>query len=218
MRDPNNTVLVESIDKLISNLTSIILPQLSFLGEIAARIFELLLKIVDSHLSLMRETFSGNRVDDCTALLSCIGDTKTSAIELADNQQKAVYSVWWSLVQAFWKRYGPDPIREDKLTEAIKQWCLEVTKDYEEVSVFDFTSSWRDGYAFNCLLHSFDDKLIDLSYVAKSTANERIEYAFSIAEKNFKVARLLTVKGEEKINSSPQFDTVTARLRDKMIY
>uniref|UniRef100_A0A158P9I1 Calponin-homology (CH) domain-containing protein n=1 Tax=Angiostrongylus cantonensis TaxID=6313 RepID=A0A158P9I1_ANGCA len=100
--------------------------------------------------------FSGNRHDDCCAILSSIGDTKTSPAEMADNQQKAVLSVWWSLVQAFWKRYGPDPIREEKLSEAIKQWCLEVTKEYEAVSVYDFTSSWRDGYAFNCLLHSFE--------------------------------------------------------------
>ncbi|RCN39238.1 hypothetical protein ANCCAN_14864, partial [Ancylostoma caninum] len=98
---------------------------------------------------------SGNRYEDCCTVLNSINDTKTAPQELVESQQKAVMSVWWSLVQAFWKRFGPDPIREEKLTEAIKQWCLEVTKDYEAVSVCDFTSSWRDGYAFNCLLHSF---------------------------------------------------------------
>ncbi|KAJ1367756.1 Deoxyhypusine synthase [Parelaphostrongylus tenuis] len=92
---------------------------------------------------------------------------------MADNQQKAVYAVWWSMVQAFWKRYGPDPIREEKLSEAIKQWCLEVTKDYEEVSVCDFTSSWRDGYAFNCLLHSFDGK--ETSDLHKTLRNRRYD-------------------------------------------
>ncbi|RCN28644.1 hypothetical protein ANCCAN_25612 [Ancylostoma caninum] len=99
---------------------------------------------------------SGNRYEDCCTVLNSINDTKTAPQELVESQQKAVMSVWWSLVQAFWKRFGPDPIREEKLTEAIKQWCLEVTKDYEAVSVCDFTSSWRDGYAFNCLLHSFE--------------------------------------------------------------
>ncbi|VDO60211.1 unnamed protein product [Heligmosomoides polygyrus] len=138
---------------------------------------------------------SGNRFDDCTAILQCIGDTKTSPIELADGQQKAVLSAWWSLVQAFWKKFGPEPIRDEKLSEAIKQWCLEVTKDYEAVSVFDFTSSWRDGYAFNCLLHNFDDKLVDLTKIAQSTAMERIENAFATAQQKFKVARLLQVKG-----------------------
>ncbi|EPB78891.1 hypothetical protein ANCCEY_02068 [Ancylostoma ceylanicum] len=99
---------------------------------------------------------SGNRYEDCCTVLNSINDTKTAPQELVESQQKAVMSTWWSLVQAFWKRFGPDPIREEKLTEAIKQWCLEVTKDYEAVSVCDFTSSWRDGYAFNCLLHSFE--------------------------------------------------------------
>ncbi|KIH54879.1 hypothetical protein ANCDUO_14972 [Ancylostoma duodenale] len=74
---------------------------------------------------------TGNRYEDCCTVLNNINDTKTAPQELVESQQKAVMSMWWSLVQAFWKRFGPDPIREEKLTEAIKQWCLEVTKDYE---------------------------------------------------------------------------------------
>ncbi|WKX90829.1 hypothetical protein Q1695_009578 [Nippostrongylus brasiliensis] len=138
---------------------------------------------------------SGNRLDDCAAILACIGDTKTSPIELADSQQKAVLSAWWSLVNAFWKKFGPDPIRDDKLSEAMRQWCVEVTKDYEAVSVCDFTSSWRDGYAFNCLLHNFDEKLVDLDRIAEVTAMERIENAFAVAQQKFQVARLLQVRG-----------------------
>ncbi|WKX90831.1 hypothetical protein Q1695_009578 [Nippostrongylus brasiliensis] len=137
---------------------------------------------------------SGNRLDDCAAILACIGDTKTSPIELADSQQKAVLSAWWSLVNAFWKKFGPDPIRDDKLSEAMRQWCVEVTKDYEAVSVCDFTSSWRDGYAFNCLLHNFDEKLVDLDRIAEVTAMERIENAFAVAQQKFQVARLLQVR------------------------
>ncbi|PIO66898.1 hypothetical protein TELCIR_11373, partial [Teladorsagia circumcincta] len=76
-------------------------------------------------------TSTGNRIDDSAAILACIGDTKTSASELGDGQQKAVLQVWWNLVQAFWKKFGPDPIKDEKLTEAMKQWCTEVTKDYD---------------------------------------------------------------------------------------
>lgn len=65
--------------------------------------------------SLHFQPISGNRFDDCTAILQCIGDTKTSPIELADGQQKAVLSAWWSLVQAFWKKFGPEPIRDEKV-------------------------------------------------------------------------------------------------------
>ncbi|ETN71106.1 hypothetical protein NECAME_14324 [Necator americanus] len=143
----------------------------------------------------INSNLTGNRYEDCCTLLNNVNDMKTSPQELAESQQKAVLAMWWDLVQTFWKRFGPDPIREEKLSEAIKQWCLEVTKDYEAVSVCDFTSSWRDGYALNCLLHSFDSKLVDLSVIAESTATDRIEYAFATAEKRFKVARLLNVKG-----------------------
>ncbi|KAK6012641.1 hypothetical protein OSTOST_22186, partial [Ostertagia ostertagi] len=129
---------------------------------------------------------TGNRLDDCAAILACIGDTKTSASELCDSQQKAVLQTWWNLVQSI---FGKIP-----LTEAMKQWCTEVTKDYDAVSVCDFTSSWRDGYAFNILLHNFDDRLVDLEKIAESTSVERLENAFSTAEQKFHVARLLQVK------------------------
>ncbi|XGW20200.1 hypothetical protein V3C99_003761 [Haemonchus contortus] len=155
------------------------------------------LKYMSSVVQIATSTvpaITGNRIDDCASILACIGDTKTSPSELADSQQKAVLQTWWNLVQAFWKKYGPDPIKDDKLTEAMKQWCTEVTKDYDEVSVCDFTSSWRDGFAFNILLHNFDDKLVDLEKISQSTAGERLENAFATAEQNFHVARLLQVK------------------------
>ncbi|VDL80313.1 unnamed protein product [Nippostrongylus brasiliensis] len=112
---------------------------------------------------------SGNRLDDCAAILACIGDTKTSPIELADSQQKAVLSAWWSLVNAFWKKFGPDPIRDDK-----KAFCETVVL---------------------LLVNLFSEKLVDLDRIAEVTAMERIENAFAVAQQKFQVARLLQVRG-----------------------
>ncbi|CAI4222409.1 unnamed protein product [Auanema sp. JU1783] len=139
-------------------------------------------------------TLTGSRTEDCATILSLLNDTKTSCQEFVEGLQKAILAVWWNLVQAFWKRFAPEAIRDEKVTEGIKQWCLEVTKDYEEVSVSDFTSSWRDGHAFNCLLHNFDRKLVHLRKISEWSASERIDNAFSVAEKEFKVPRFLTVK------------------------
>ncbi|CAD6184635.1 unnamed protein product [Caenorhabditis auriculariae] len=137
---------------------------------------------------------TGAPSEDWSTLLAIIGDSKINLGELCEGQQKAVIAFWWSLVQFFWKHYAPMQLREEKLSEAIKQWCLESTREYDEVNVCDFTSSWRDGYAFNYLLHSFNKKLVNLSRIAEMGAIERLECAFATAEKELRVARLLMAR------------------------
>ncbi|PIC54167.1 hypothetical protein B9Z55_003533 [Caenorhabditis nigoni] len=98
----------------------------------------------------------GNPSDDWPNILQYVGDSKTNPQEVMDGQQKAVLSAWWQLVQFYWRNHAPQQLREEKLSEAIKQWCIEVMKSYEEIDVYDFTSSFRDGHAFNYLIHSYD--------------------------------------------------------------
>ncbi|TNN48030.1 Dystrophin [Liparis tanakae] len=61
-----------------------------------------------------------------------------------------------------------------------------------QVNVVNFTSSWNDGLAFNALIHSHRPELFDWSSVEKKTsAIERLEHAFSNAEQNLGIDRLL---------------------------
>ncbi|KAF1771469.1 hypothetical protein GCK72_003295 [Caenorhabditis remanei] len=136
----------------------------------------------------------GNPSDDWPNILQYVGDSKTNPQEVMDGNQKAVLSAWWQLVQFFWKNHAPLQLREEKLSEAIKQWCIEVMSSYEEIDVYDFTSSFRDGHAFNYLIHSYDKKLINLSKTAEMSAIDRIENAFGVAEKTWNVPRLLSPK------------------------
>ncbi|CAJ0564398.1 unnamed protein product, partial [Mesorhabditis spiculigera] len=70
---------------------------------------------------------------------------------------------------------------------------MDVCARYPEVAVVDFTSSWRDGHAFNVLLHNFDHKLVKMAEIADMSALERLEHAFAAAER-LGVPRLLTGK------------------------
>lgn len=65
----------------------------------------------------------------------------------------------------------------------------------EGLDVRDFTSSWRDGLAFNALIHSIRPELIDLRRLERLTPRERLEMAFKIAEEQLGVPALIDAEG-----------------------
>jgi nesprin-1 len=63
------------------------------------------------------------------------------------------------------------------------------------LNVRDFTTSWRDGLAFNALVHAIRPDLIDLPRVVRMDVRERLENAFITAEQHLGVPRLIDVEG-----------------------
>ena len=63
------------------------------------------------------------------------------------------------------------------------------------IEVRDFGSSWRDGVAFNALIHGLQPELVDMSVLAKNSPRANLEHAFSIAEEHLGIPRLLDVEG-----------------------
>uniref|UniRef100_A0A915B0I8 Microtubule-actin cross-linking factor 1 n=2 Tax=Parascaris univalens TaxID=6257 RepID=A0A915B0I8_PARUN len=77
--------------------------------------------------------------------------------------------------------------------DALLQWAQDVTRGYPGVNVRNFTSSWRDGLAFNAILHRYRPNLIQWSKISDESvsARERLDNAFAAAESEFGVSRLL---------------------------
>ncbi|XP_041970863.1 plectin isoform X9 [Aricia agestis] len=75
--------------------------------------------------------------------------------------------------------------------EALLSWARRSTAKYPGVRVADFTSSWRDGLAFNALIHRNRPDLIDWRNIRSRQVRERLETAFHIVEKEYGVTRLL---------------------------
>ena len=63
------------------------------------------------------------------------------------------------------------------------------------LDVRDFTSSWRDGLAFNALIHAIRPELVDLRRVERMNPRERLEYAFKIAHEQLGIHRLIDPEG-----------------------
>lgn len=68
-------------------------------------------------------------------------------------------------------------------------------RQFDGLNVRDFTSSWRDGLAFNALIHAFRPDLIDLRRVTRMEIRDRLENAFSIAEQQLGIPRLIDAEG-----------------------
>lgn len=53
--------------------------------------------------------------------------------DIVDGNQKTVLTMVWRFMELFWRRFSPEGARDKKLSEAIKEWCLEATSETEEV-------------------------------------------------------------------------------------
>jgi hypothetical protein len=83
-----------------------------------------------------------------------------------------------------------------KGTAQLLAWVKQVTKAYHKaykIKVKRSTGCWHDGLLFCALVHTYDPSLFDFDALANYPAAFRVEVAFSMAEKNFGVPRLMDV-------------------------
>ncbi|XP_023339664.1 dystonin isoform X21 [Eurytemora carolleeae] len=84
-------------------------------------------------------------------------------------------------------------IEKEDLTakEALLRWAQKTTQKYPGVHVTDFTQSWRDGLAFNAIIHRNRPDLVDWRQVERRQVRERIDLAFHVMDREYGVTRLL---------------------------
>lgn len=75
--------------------------------------------------------------------------------------------------------------------QELLRWCKKRTADYNNVKVENFTNSWRDGLAFNALIHKHAPELINYKALDPNDAIGNLNNAFDVAERELGVPRLL---------------------------
>lgn len=69
------------------------------------------------------------------------------------------------------------------------------TAGYPNVNVRNFSTSWRDGLAFNALIHKHRPDLIEYEKLQKSNALYNLSNAFETAEQQLGLIKFLDPEG-----------------------
>merc|ERR1712002_957518 len=67
--------------------------------------------------------------------------------------------------------------------EAILIWCQCRVREYQNVKITNFTSSWSDGLAFCALIHHFFPQAFDYGKLSKDNRKQNFELAFHTGER-----------------------------------
>ncbi|XP_034249434.1 dystonin isoform X11 [Thrips palmi] len=114
------------------------------------------------------------------------------AEDIVDGNPKLTLGLIWTIILHFQISdivVGQEP--NVSARDALLRWARRSTAKYPGVQVRDFTASWRDGLAFNAIIHRNRPDLVDWTKIRKRAVRERLETAFFLAEREFGVTRLL---------------------------
>ncbi|NWV33603.1 SPTB1 protein, partial [Grantiella picta] len=115
--------------------------------------------------------------------------------DIVDGNHRLVLGLIWTIILRFQIQDIIVETQEGRETrsarDALLLWCQMKTAGYPHVNITNFTSSWKDGLAFNALIHRHRPELVDFQNLTKSNARHNLEHAFSVAERHLGITPLL---------------------------
>uniref|UniRef100_A0A6I8NU58 Spectrin beta, non-erythrocytic 4 n=1 Tax=Ornithorhynchus anatinus TaxID=9258 RepID=A0A6I8NU58_ORNAN len=115
--------------------------------------------------------------------------------DIVDGNHRLTLGLVWTIILRFQIQVIKIEAEDNRETRSAKDalllWCQMKTAGYPEVNIQNFTTSWRDGLAFNALIHRHRPDLVDFSKLTKSNATYNLQQAFRTAEQQLGLAKLL---------------------------
>uniref|UniRef100_A0A4W6D1S3 Spectrin beta chain n=1 Tax=Lates calcarifer TaxID=8187 RepID=A0A4W6D1S3_LATCA len=120
--------------------------------------------------------------------------------DIVDGNHRLTLGLIWTIILRFQIQVIKIETEDNRETRSAKDalllWCQMKTAGYPEVNIQNFTTCWRDGLAFNALIHRHRPDLIEFHKLTRSNATHNLQQAFNIAEQHLGLTKLLDPEGE----------------------
>ncbi|XP_045152909.1 plectin isoform X4 [Echinops telfairi] len=113
--------------------------------------------------------------------------------DIADGNPKLTLGLIWTIILHFQISDIQVSGQSEDMTakEKLLLWSQRAVEGYQDLHCDNFTSSWRDGRLFNAIIHRHKPMLIDMNKVYRQSNLQNLDQAFSVAERDLGVTRLL---------------------------
>nr|XP_040041382.1 spectrin beta chain, non-erythrocytic 1-like isoform X1 [Gasterosteus aculeatus aculeatus] len=115
--------------------------------------------------------------------------------DIVDGSHRLTLGLIWTIILRFQIQDISVETEDNKekrsAKDALLLWCQMKTAGYSNVNIRNFSTSWRDGMAFNALIHKHRPDLVDFDKLKKSNAHYNLQNAFNLAEQHLGVTQLL---------------------------
>ncbi|XP_047620792.1 dystrophin isoform X2 [Phacochoerus africanus] len=116
--------------------------------------------------------------------------------DIVDGNHKLTLGLIWNIILHWQVKNVMKNImaglQQTNSEKILLSWVRQSTRNYPQVNVINFTTSWSDGLALNALIHSHRPDLFDWnSVVCQQSATQRLEHAFNVAKYQLGIEKLL---------------------------
>ncbi|XP_025940855.1 alpha-actinin-2 isoform X5 [Apteryx rowi] len=120
------------------------------------------------------------------------------AEEIVDGNVKMTLGMIWTIILRF--AIQDISVEETSAKEGLLLWCQRKTAPYRNVNIQNFHLSWKDGLAFNALIHRYRPDLLDYDKLDEDDPIGNINLAMEIAEKHLDIPKMLDA--EDVVNTA----------------
>nr|XP_025964736.1 alpha-actinin-2 isoform X7 [Dromaius novaehollandiae] len=120
------------------------------------------------------------------------------AEEIVDGNVKMTLGMIWTIILRF--AIQDISVEETSAKEGLLLWCQRKTAPYRNVNIQNFHLSWKDGLAFNALIHRHRHDLLDYDKLDEDDPIGNINLAMEIAEKHLDIPKMLDA--EDIVNTA----------------
>ncbi|XP_041927418.1 spectrin beta chain, erythrocytic isoform X1 [Alosa sapidissima] len=188
----------------------------SILARVSCRISDLYLDLRDGRMLIkLLEVLSGERLPKPTKgrmRIHCLENVDKAlqflreqrvhlenmgSHDIVDGNHRLILGLIWTIILRFQIQdiiveTGQADQRETySAKDALLLWCQMKTAGYPNVNITNFTTSWKDGMAFNALIHKHRPDLVEYVKLQKSNPTHNLQHAFNVAEQKLGVTKLL---------------------------